>query len=236
MYDCNVVNTQSTRKISNPKVAAECKSDPSQCVKGAKQGLYWQGAQLTGWNIPNLSKPNLPMRPPTYNMDWGFQDGAQNDIFEPIEEAASHSSTSQTPSDTPTSSSSETPVASSTSTSTFTEDASSSAAVPTHNRAANVAHAISIIDASKTSPPAIVENNVVSQVITTTSTSARITSSDMEVVTLTETATHTFYLTAPAAADPVLTSNPQKTKQKRNYGRRFNKRAIHGRARRIGKA
>ena len=87
--DCNVVGGNVNAKIAKPKVAKECKSNQDDCVKGAKQGLYWEGAQKTGWNIPNTSKPNLPMLPPTYNTDWGFKNGAQNDIFESVSAPAS---------------------------------------------------------------------------------------------------------------------------------------------------
>lgn len=60
-FDCTVTNSKSNKTLAKPKVAKDCRDDSTQCVKGAKQGLWWQGAQKEGWNIPDTSEPNLPM-------------------------------------------------------------------------------------------------------------------------------------------------------------------------------
>ncbi|CAF1288289.1 unnamed protein product [Adineta steineri] len=73
-HKCMVTGTTSTRKLAVAKPPVYCEDDPSKCVKGAKQMIFYQ--QLTGNNVFN------PPKMPTYNARMGFSDGAQNDIFE----------------------------------------------------------------------------------------------------------------------------------------------------------
>lgn len=64
-------------KIAKPSAPVPCKNSPGSCVKGAKTPIYW-----------GVERGNVPAglvndgNPPFYNMEMGFQDGAQNDIFE----------------------------------------------------------------------------------------------------------------------------------------------------------
>jgi len=76
-FDCNVLNSKSSKALAKPQVPVECRNDASKCVKGAKQPMYWQGAQLDGWNVPTYDG----MLPPTYTDEWGFSQGSQDDIF-----------------------------------------------------------------------------------------------------------------------------------------------------------
>lgn len=60
-FDCSVKNAKSTRAVAKPKLPVSCIDDPSKCVKGAKQALYWQGAQAEGWNIADTGEFTNPM-------------------------------------------------------------------------------------------------------------------------------------------------------------------------------
>lgn len=93
-FDCTVTNSKSNRPLAKNKAPVECRDDKSTCVKGAKQALYWQGAVAEGWNIPDPAVPHNPMNAPSYNSEWGFEDGAQQDIFEAEKETDSASSSS----------------------------------------------------------------------------------------------------------------------------------------------
>lgn len=76
LYRCTVTgNTDSTKVVQKGLVPKDCTGNPSGCVKGAKQPMYLY--QASGNNLPNLPTP------PNYNDNWGFADGAQNDIFTP---------------------------------------------------------------------------------------------------------------------------------------------------------
>ena len=60
--------------IAQGKTAVWCEDNQSNCVKGAKQMLYWQ--QLTGNNI-KVDGNDLSGEPksPAYNTKCGFEDG-----------------------------------------------------------------------------------------------------------------------------------------------------------------
>ena len=73
-FKCIVTGSSSTKKLAVAKPAVYCEDDPSQCVKGAKQMVFYE--QLDGNNVFN------PPKMPTYNARMGFAEGAQNDIFE----------------------------------------------------------------------------------------------------------------------------------------------------------
>ena len=61
-FDCTVTNVKSSaRALAKPQLPVSCVGDESKCIKGAKQALYWQGAQAEGWNIPDTGKFNDPM-------------------------------------------------------------------------------------------------------------------------------------------------------------------------------
>ncbi|KAJ7500432.1 hypothetical protein B0H11DRAFT_1800351, partial [Mycena galericulata] len=79
-YRCKVTGATSTTPVGTPKPAVWCENDPSACVTGPKQLLYWN--QLDGNNIEvsGLDASGFP-KSPAYNTKCGFDDGAQNDIF-----------------------------------------------------------------------------------------------------------------------------------------------------------
>ncbi|CAA7260299.1 unnamed protein product [Cyclocybe aegerita] len=79
-YRCRVVGDTGDAAVAPGKPPVWCEDDPSRCVKGAKQMVFWN--QLEGNNV-QVSGVDLAGEPkaPTYNMRMGFADGPQNDIF-----------------------------------------------------------------------------------------------------------------------------------------------------------
>lgn len=75
-FDCTVTGGSKTASLAQPQIPKFCASNPSSCVKGAKQPMYWANER------PNVDfKPGINENRPSYNMRWGFKDGAQTDIF-----------------------------------------------------------------------------------------------------------------------------------------------------------
>ncbi|KAF8470832.1 hypothetical protein BDZ91DRAFT_847108 [Kalaharituber pfeilii] len=74
-FDCTITNP-GKKVLSKPQVPTECKNG-NGCVTGARQPMYWanNGSQ-------NIKFSGDYFRKPAYNDNWGFKDGAQNDIFE----------------------------------------------------------------------------------------------------------------------------------------------------------
>jgi len=79
-FRCKVTGATSTAPISTPKPPVWCEDDPSKCVKGAKQMIYWN--QLDGNNIEvdgyDLSGGH---KSPAYNTKCGFPDGEYKRVF-----------------------------------------------------------------------------------------------------------------------------------------------------------
>jgi hypothetical protein len=73
-HKCIVTGSNSTRRLAEAKPSVYCEDDPSKCVKGAKQMIFFN--QADGNNVIN------PPKMPTYNLRMGFYEGAQNDIFQ----------------------------------------------------------------------------------------------------------------------------------------------------------
>ncbi|KAI5806802.1 hypothetical protein DFH27DRAFT_358925 [Peziza echinospora] len=73
-FDCKISNP-GTLTLAPPKAPKPCHGNPSACVRGAKNPMYW--ANLDKSNIEYFGRNKLP----AYNDDWGFPNGAQNDIF-----------------------------------------------------------------------------------------------------------------------------------------------------------
>ncbi|TFL00990.1 hypothetical protein BDV98DRAFT_507978 [Pterulicium gracile] len=73
-YRCNVTGAKSNKVVAQGKPAKWCEDDPSKCVKGAKQMLYWH--QLNGNNI-EVEGFDLSGRrkSPAYNNKCGFAHG-----------------------------------------------------------------------------------------------------------------------------------------------------------------
>ncbi|QRV74901.1 hypothetical protein RhiJN_02916 [Ceratobasidium sp. AG-Ba] len=90
-FDCNVTNATGSVPIPPPQVPRYCPVDKTNCTVGAKQPFYW--LQNEGNNMFNDFYD-----PPTYTENYGFKDGAQNDLWDSIR--APSSSSSPTPSPT----------------------------------------------------------------------------------------------------------------------------------------
>ncbi|KAG8713073.1 hypothetical protein FRC08_013732 [Ceratobasidium sp. 394] len=88
-FDCSVTNATSTTPIPPPQVPRYCPVDRTNCTVGAKQPFYW--LQNEGNNIFNDS-----FDPPTYSNDYGFKDGAQDDLWDTVQASSSPSPASVT--------------------------------------------------------------------------------------------------------------------------------------------
>ncbi|KIN08100.1 hypothetical protein OIDMADRAFT_100008 [Oidiodendron maius Zn] len=73
-FRCRVTNVTSERRLERAKPPIPCKGEPGNCVKGAKQIIVWH--QLEGNNVEDEYEF------PGYNIDMGWSNGAQNDIFQ----------------------------------------------------------------------------------------------------------------------------------------------------------
>ncbi|WVQ97816.1 hypothetical protein IAU59_004931 [Kwoniella sp. CBS 9459] len=74
LYRCQVTGATGTQKVQRGAVPVDCDLNPGSCVKGPKTPMYIY--QADGNNLPHLDNP------PLYRAQWGFADGAQNDIFD----------------------------------------------------------------------------------------------------------------------------------------------------------
>ncbi|EXJ69370.1 uncharacterized protein A1O5_07406 [Cladophialophora psammophila CBS 110553] len=74
-FKCVVTGATSTIPLGKAQAPVMCDTDPSKCVKGAKQMIVWN--QLTGNNVVTTGSQT-----PAYNTRNGFTPGPQDDIFE----------------------------------------------------------------------------------------------------------------------------------------------------------
>ncbi|CAE6424438.1 unnamed protein product [Rhizoctonia solani] len=88
-FDCAVTNATSAVAIPPPQVPRYCPVDKANCTVGAKQPFYW--LQKEGNNIFNDS-----FDPPTYTDDYGFKQGAQNDLWDSLAGTTSITSSAST--------------------------------------------------------------------------------------------------------------------------------------------
>ncbi|KAJ7612109.1 hypothetical protein FB45DRAFT_939883 [Roridomyces roridus] len=79
-YRCTVTGATSTKAIGTPQPPVWCQDDSSKCVKGPKQMLYWHQNDGDNIEVDGLDNAGQP-KSPAYNMNCGFADGAQDDIF-----------------------------------------------------------------------------------------------------------------------------------------------------------
>ncbi|BGP49633.1 hypothetical protein JCM10450v2_005534 [Rhodotorula kratochvilovae] len=75
---CKIDGATSTAKWDDPQNAVWCAEDPSKCVTGARRPMY---AYNNPNNVPEWDSTNPNAKRPGYNSDWGWKDGAQDDIF-----------------------------------------------------------------------------------------------------------------------------------------------------------
>ncbi|KAJ1307903.1 hypothetical protein OPQ81_001981 [Rhizoctonia solani] len=85
-FDCTVTNAVSSVAIPPPQVPRYCPVDKTNCTVGPKQPFYW--LQKEGNNMFNDM-----FDPPTYTDDYGFMQGAQNDLWDSLAATASATST-----------------------------------------------------------------------------------------------------------------------------------------------
>ncbi|KAF5369151.1 hypothetical protein D9757_011074 [Collybiopsis confluens] len=126
---CNVTGSTSTTPIGAPQAPVWCEEDPSQCVNGPKQMLYWHQASGSNIEVDGYDLAGGP-KSPGYNMKCGFRNGAQDDIFTGSGSSASSSSSSgaaSSPSPSPSSSSSSGSSSSSSSDSSSSDGAAAAA-------------------------------------------------------------------------------------------------------------
>ncbi|KAG6813008.1 hypothetical protein H0H92_014745 [Tricholoma furcatifolium] len=104
-YRCQVTGITGNAAVALGTPGVWCEDNPSTCIVGAKQMLYWN--QADGNNI-EVSGTDLAGDPksPAYNAKVGFANGAQTDIFE---KAGTATQTSIAPGSTPTSKTSGSP-------------------------------------------------------------------------------------------------------------------------------
>lgn len=74
-FVCNVTNSKSNKKLGKAIPPVKCDTDPSECVVGAKQPMYWMQKEGN-----NMFEPGHYA--PTYSNAYNYKEGAQNDIFE----------------------------------------------------------------------------------------------------------------------------------------------------------
>ncbi|KAB5593995.1 hypothetical protein CTheo_2596 [Ceratobasidium theobromae] len=84
-----MTNATSSVAIPPPKVPRYCPIDKTNCTVGAKQPFYW--LQNEGNNMFNDFYD-----PPTYSDDYGFKNGAQNDLWDSLPITASASASAPT--------------------------------------------------------------------------------------------------------------------------------------------
>ncbi|CAF0828144.1 unnamed protein product [Didymodactylos carnosus] len=73
-FVCTVTGKPSNRQIGKPHPPVKCDMDRSKCVKGAKAPMYWKNLEGNNMFEPGHFAP-------TYSSKYGYEDGAQNDIF-----------------------------------------------------------------------------------------------------------------------------------------------------------
>lgn len=74
-FVCHVDGATNTKQLGKPIAPVKCEGDSNKCVKGAKSPMYWKNKERN-----NMFEPSH--QAPIYNVGYGFNNGAQNDIFE----------------------------------------------------------------------------------------------------------------------------------------------------------
>lgn len=74
-FVCHVTGASNTHAIGKPRAPVKCDGNAAKCVKGAKNPMYWK----------NLERNNMfeaDHFAPTYSTTYGYNEGAQNDMFD----------------------------------------------------------------------------------------------------------------------------------------------------------
>jgi len=73
-FKCRVTGSNSNRRLATAQAPRYCANNPNDCVRGAKQMLITRQAEGNNVQVPQNDSV-------AYTSAWGFQPGAQNDIF-----------------------------------------------------------------------------------------------------------------------------------------------------------
>ncbi|KAF8519415.1 hypothetical protein JB92DRAFT_2786777 [Gautieria morchelliformis] len=80
-FQCNITHAPGTQvpttPVGRPVPPVNCANDPSKCIKGPKLPMYWKQKECNNMPEPGHFAP-------TYGTDYGFAQGAQDDIFQTI--------------------------------------------------------------------------------------------------------------------------------------------------------
>ncbi|KAF8591350.1 hypothetical protein K439DRAFT_1611346 [Ramaria rubella] len=83
-FQCNITHAPgqkiSTTPVGKPVPTTNCTGDASKCIKGPKMPMYWKQQECNNMPEPGHFAP-------TYGDDYGFPQGAQNDIFQTINQS-----------------------------------------------------------------------------------------------------------------------------------------------------
>jgi hypothetical protein len=74
-FKCRVTGSTSNRQLAPARVPRYCANFPQNCVQGAKQMMVYMQAEGN-----TVERPGNDFV--SYSADWGYQPGAQNDIFQ----------------------------------------------------------------------------------------------------------------------------------------------------------
>jgi len=74
-FKCRVTGSSSNRRLATAQRPRYCANFPQNCVQGAKQMMVYEQAEGN-----TVEKPGNDFV--SYSADWGYQPGAQNDIFQ----------------------------------------------------------------------------------------------------------------------------------------------------------
>ncbi|KAG6889492.1 hypothetical protein C0995_000657 [Termitomyces sp. Mi166 len=80
-YKCRVTGATGNAAVAPGTPAVWCEDDPSRCIAGAKQMIYWNQAERNNIEVRGNDLAGDP-KSPAYNMKLGFANGAQTDIFQ----------------------------------------------------------------------------------------------------------------------------------------------------------
>jgi len=73
-FKCKVTGATATGAVAQGKPPVWCEDDPSKCVKGAKQMLYWNQAEGNNIEVSGFDHAGAH-KSPAYNSKCGFADG-----------------------------------------------------------------------------------------------------------------------------------------------------------------
>ncbi|KAG6854293.1 hypothetical protein C0991_008542 [Blastosporella zonata] len=78
---CRVTGLTGNATVAPGTPGVWCEDDPSSCLVGAKQMIYWNQAEGNNIVVSGTDLAGEP-RSPAYNTKLGFANGAQTDIFQ----------------------------------------------------------------------------------------------------------------------------------------------------------